>query len=111
MTAPAVRPATPLPWHTDFEALGVCVIGTPNRQIGEVYEDGQEQTVEDEANAAYIVAACNALPALEAENAQLRADRAALIAELKRLCIEIPRQLGSNVPMKNALLAKIAANV
>mgnify|MGYP001590545917 CR=1 FL=1 len=30
-----------------------------------------------------------------------------LIAELKRLCIEIPKQLGSNQPMTNALLREL----
>lgn len=38
---------------------------------------------------------------------QLLIERAELVAEIKRLCIEIPKLLGSNVPMKNDLLRKL----
>ena len=38
---------------------------------------------------------------------ELYEDRTKLVAELKRLCSEIPRQLGSNKPMTNDLLRSL----
>jgi hypothetical protein len=46
-----------------------------------------------ETNLAYAVHAVNSYPKL--------------VAELRRLCVEIPKQLGSDQPMTNALLREL----
>ena len=38
---------------------------------------------------------------------RMERDRAELIAELERLCVEIAKQLGSNTPLKSALLDRM----
>lgn len=66
MSAQACQPATPLPWHATCERTGritdhVIHMGKCSmyftRGVGQTEEDARK-------NAAYIVAACNAMPAL-----------------------------------------------
>ena len=62
------KPATPLPWSVDNGGDGEIEIWSPSegaRLIATV-GDGLNVNADDEKNAAYIVAACNAYPELVA---------------------------------------------
>jgi hypothetical protein len=109
MTTNTTKPATPLPWTmraTQESSYAAFKIGAPsNRTIAAVL-DGNANAA---ADAAYIVAACNAYP-------QLVADRQELIAALRELhrCMEWHGQQGHHVAMDakatydaRALLARL----
>ena len=69
------KPATPLPWESpgwDGDARIICASPKGKRRtLAHVY-DQTDIGISADANAAYIVAACNAYPELVAENARLR---------------------------------------
>lgn len=106
-----MKPATALPWKSDKRTINGVEIGATvplsahGVHVAEVgYGDGPLSFVngaDGEAvtratsrqNADYIAHACNAYPRL--------------VAELQRLCVAIPKQLGSNKPMSNALLHEL----
>ena len=74
MNAP--KPATPLPWETpgwDGDARIICASPKGKRRTLAHIEDMPDIGVLADANAAYIVHACNSLPRLEADLAELRA--------------------------------------
>ena len=78
MNAP--KPATPLPWESpgwDGDARIICASPKGKRRTLAHIEDMPDIGVSADANATYIVAACNAYP-------QLVADRARLIAALQK---------------------------
>lgn len=58
--------ATPGPWSIKAEFENECVVFGGDRMICECYEDGEEQTDEDRANARLIAAAPDLLAACEA---------------------------------------------
>ena len=72
------KPATPLPWmiaeQGDFAEYGQCAIeGNRAEFVARVWSGSIAKQEAADANAAYIVHACNSLPRLEAELAELRA--------------------------------------
>ena len=92
-------PATPLPWAQN-QVDPRCIMGKrndrPDVEWSQVAASQPRQAMhahEAIADAAYIAHAANAYPRL--------------VAELKRLCVEIPRMLGSNQTMKNDLLREL----
>lgn len=86
-----MKPATPLPWK--LSGLGYVsgskVVLARTEAAPAQYQERIDLSMED---AAYLVHAANAYPRL--------------VAELQRLCVEIPAQLGAP-PMKNVLLREL----
>lgn len=76
-----MKPATPLPWHDVYLNWVQPLKDEPNTPQKNLPVDNR-----------FALHACNAYPRL--------------VAELKRLCVEIPAQLGAP-PMKNALLREL----
>ena len=69
-----VGKATPGPWRAEIRLAGYAPVGYGILGTGPVAKTFCADEVEDEANAALIVAAVNALPALCAEVEALRKD-------------------------------------
>ena len=66
MSGDSIAPGTALPWRTFHTARGEDILGIGDMTGGSVahlWRDGDER----EANAAYIVNACNAYPTLKAQ--------------------------------------------
>lgn len=86
-----MKPATPLPWKVSglgYVSGGNVVLARTEAAPAQ-YQQRIDLGMED---ATYLVHAANAYPRL--------------VNELKRLCVEIPAQLGAP-PMKNALLREL----
>lgn len=84
---------TPGPWYVDkpFQEPGVYIAGPSTALICKLYEPDAntfyyDQRVASEANAAFIVLACNSHDALTAENAALREALRGLVAEIVNIC-------------------------
>ena len=77
-----MKSATKLPWH----ALSLGWVQPKEGEVNMPYDE--VRSVE-----AYTLHAANAYPRL--------------VAELKRLCRDIPKQLGSNIPFDNDLLREL----
>ena len=84
--AQGVRPATPLPWQD--HSNGKANLGTVGTNYGRF-------SVPSKQDAAYIVHAANSLPALEAEVAKLRAERAELVAALRYIARGYSGEVGN----------------
>jgi hypothetical protein len=110
---------TPLPWSLKECRDGVyaglkCIIGAENKEIMGVRQIGYPQHENVEANAAYIVHACNNYPKLEALNAELVKEVRELVTFIEYLRKNEGVTLGADfVESGKALLekAKGVANV
>lgn len=95
------QPETPLPWMLSLRSGEIQLFGGGEQQqscvFGDTTHDPSVGIYGDpdgcKRDMEYIVHACNAYPKL--------------VAELKRICVEVPRQLGSDLPWTNDLLREL----
>ena len=76
------KPATPLPWESSIAGHTISAIDVNGSRYAQVAEtpDGQAWNIAIQ-DAAYIVRACNSLPALEARVKELEAALNAIVKE------------------------------